>query len=200
MLAHVWGLMAHPNREWKQIQSERETITHLYAHHVLLMAAVPVICAFIGTTTVGWHIGDTRPILLTPLDALGAGIAFYIIILAAVSLMGYVIHRMARRYSSHPSLRRCVIFAGYVATPMFLAGLVAVYPLIWLCLLAGIIGLCYSAYLLYLGIPAFLGISHEEGFIVTGATLGIGVLVLEAMLAVTVLVWGYGARWLLGSV
>ncbi|GHA87336.1 Yip1 family protein [Modicisalibacter luteus] len=200
MLAHVWGLMAHPNREWKQIQSERETVTHLYAHHVLLMAAVPVICAFIGTTTVGWRIGDTRLILLSPLDALGAGIAFYITILAAVGLMGNVIYWLARRYSSHPDRRCCIIFAGYVATPMFLAGLVAVYPLVWLCLLAGTIGLCYSAYLLYLGIPAFLGISHEEGFIVTGSTLGIGVLVLEVLLGMTVLLWGYGARWLTGSV
>ncbi|MCP1367460.1 YIP1 family protein, partial [Halomonas sp. BBD48] len=133
MLAHVWGLMAHPNREWKQIQSERETVTHLYAHHVLLMAAVPVICAFIGTTTVGWSIGDSRTILLTPWDALGAGIAFYIAILAAVGLMGNVIYRLARRYSSHPDRRCCIIFAGYVATPMFMAGLIALYPLVWLC-------------------------------------------------------------------
>lgn len=26
MLTHVWGLLAHPNREWKQIHDERETI------------------------------------------------------------------------------------------------------------------------------------------------------------------------------
>ncbi|MEC9482736.1 MAG: Yip1 family protein [Halomonas sp.] len=196
MLTHVWGLMAHPNREWKQIRSERETITHLYAHHVLLMAAVPVVSAFIGTTQVGWSLGDGRPILLGPLDAFYAGIAFYVAILAAVAFMGAVIYKMARRYSSHPDYRCCTIFAGYVATPMFMAGLVALYPLVWLCLLAGIVGLCYSAYLLYLGIPAFLNISHEEGFIVTGSTLGIGVLVLEALLGVTVLLWGYGARWL----
>ncbi|MHB0774844.1 Yip1 family protein [Halomonas sp. WWR20] len=198
MLTHVWGLMAHPNREWKQIQSERETVTHLYAHHVLEIAAIPVVCAFIGTTQVGWSLTHSAPIVLTLWDALGAGVAFYVIILAAIGLMGNVIYWLARRYPSRPSRRCCIIFAGYVATPMLLAGLVALYPLVWLCLLAGIIGLCYSAYLLYLGTPAFLGISREEGFIITGATLGIGVLVLEALLAVTVLVWGYGARWLFG--
>jgi hypothetical protein len=78
---------------------------------------------------------------------------------------------------------------------MFLAGLVALYPVIWVCILAGTIGLCYSAYLLYLGIPPLLDISNKEGFLVTGSTLGIGVLVLEGLLAVTVLLWGYGARW-----
>ncbi|VTM57519.1 inner membrane protein YohC [Klebsiella pneumoniae] len=32
--------------------------SHHYTHHVLLMAAVPVICAFIGTTQLGWNFGD----------------------------------------------------------------------------------------------------------------------------------------------
>lgn len=197
MLTHVWGLLAHPNREWKQIKSERETLTHLYAHHVLILSAIPVVCAFIGTTQVGWSFGGDRSILLSYGDAFGAGVVFYLVILGAVFVMGSVIRWMARRYVRPPSRRRCVIFAGYVATPMFLSGVVALYPLIWLCLLAGIIGLCYTAYLLYLGIPAFLNISSEEGFIVSSTTLAIGVLVLEALLAATVLLWGYGERLLL---
>ncbi|WP_148254482.1 Yip1 family protein [Aidingimonas lacisalsi] len=197
MLTHVWGLLAHPHREWKQIQHERETLTHLYAHHVLALSAVPVVCAFIGTTQVGWGLGGDRTILLNPLDAFYAGCVFYLTILAAVYLMGSVIHWLGQRYSAHPSRRACIIFAGYIATPMFLSGIVALYPIIWLCLLAGIIGLCYTAYLLYIGIPAFLGISSEEGFIVSSSTLAIGVLVLEAMLAATVLLWGYGERILL---
>ena len=196
MLTHVWGLLVHPNREWKQIHDERETITHLYSHHVLEMALIPVVCAFIGTTQVGWDFGGGHTIQLNYLDAFFAGVAFYVAILVAVGFMGSVIHWMAQRYSNPPSRRRCIIFAGYVATPMFVGGIVALYPLVWLCLLAIIVGLCYSAYLLYLGIPNFLDIGAEEGFIVTGSTLGIGVLVLEALLGVTVLLWGYGAKLL----
>ena len=176
MLTHVWGLLVHPNREWKQIHDERETITHLYSHHVLEMALIPVVCAFIGTTQVGWDFGGGHTIQLNYLDAFFAGVAFYVAILVAVGFMGSVIH--------------------WMATPMFVGGIVALYPLVWLCLLAIIVGLCYSAYLLYLGIPNFLDIGAEEGFIVTGSTLGIGVLVLEALLGVTVLLWGYGAKLL----
>lgn len=193
MLTHVWGLLAHPSTEWTQIKREEETVTHLYAHHVLLLAAVPVICAYIGTTQVGWSFGNDRAIKLNYLEALYAGLAFYIAILAAVFAVGSVIRWMAKRYSNPPpSRRRCVIFAGYIATPMFLSGLVALYPLIWLCLLAGTVGLCVTGYVLYQGIPHFLGISSEKGFIVSSATLAIGVLVLEALLAVTVMLWGYG--------
>jgi len=198
MLTHVWGLMAHPNREWKQIKEERETLTHLYEHHVLLLAAVPVVCSYIGTTQVGWSLGGGTTIQLGYLDALGAGVVFYLVILAAVYAVGKVIRYMAKRYAHNPPKQsQCIVFAGYVATPMFLSGVVAIYPLIWLCLLAGTIGLCYTAYLLYLGIPAFLNISREEAFVVSSTTLAFGVLILEVLLGMTVLLWGYGERIIL---
>lgn len=200
MLTHVWGLIVHPNREWKQIKEERETLTHLYEHHVLLLAAIPVVCSYIGTTQVGWSLGGGTTIQLGYLDALGAGVVFYLVILAAVYAVGKVIRYMAKRYTRPPSQSQCIIFAGYVATPMFLSGIVAVYPLIWLCLLAGVIGLCYTAYLLYLGIPSFLNISKEEGFIVSSTTLAFGVLILEALLGMTVLLWGYGERIILSII
>ncbi|MFM9270039.1 Yip1 family protein [Halomonas elongata] len=200
MLTHVWGLIVHPNREWKQIKEERETLTHLYEHHVLLLAAIPVVCSYIGTTQVGWSLGGGTTIQLGYLDALGAGVVFYLVILAAVYAVGKVIRYMAKRYTRPPSQSQCIVFAGYVATPMFLSGIVAVYPLIWLCLLAGVIGLCYTAYLLYLGIPSFLNISKEEGFIVSSTTLAFGVLILEALLGMTVLLWGYGERIILSII
>ncbi|MBE4683428.1 DUF1282 family protein, partial [Escherichia coli] len=46
---------------------------------------------------------------------------------------------MARQYPQQPSLKRCMVFAGYVATPLFLSGIVALYPLVWLCALVGTI-------------------------------------------------------------
>ncbi|KMQ75439.1 Yip1 family protein [Marinobacter subterrani] len=197
MLTHVWGLLTHPRMEWAEIDREHESVRHLYAHHVLIMAAIPVVSAFIGTTQVGWGFGGNHPFIkLDLLSAFLAGIAFYVAILGAVVLVGHVIRTMAKRFKKPPSSRRCVIFAGYIATPMFLSGIAAVYPLIWLCLLAGTIGLCVSGYLLYLGIPHFLGISSEQGFIVSSTTLAAGVLVLEGLLAVTVILWGYGEVFL----
>lgn len=193
MVNHVWGLLAHPRTEFKNIQSENESISHLYTHHVLLMALIPVICTYIGTTRLGWLSGSGNAIRLDMVTAFYTAIAFYLLMLAGVAIMGKVIHWMARRYETRPSLHRCMVFAGYVATPMFLSGVVALYPVLWLCLLAGIIGLSYSAYLLYIGIPNFLGIDRKEGFIFSSSTLAIGVLLLELLLGLTVVLWGYGS-------
>ena len=177
---HVWGLFSHPDREMHVIKSENETVSHHYTHHVLLMAAVPVICALserhksAGTSvTAPWFsflVYRTLSChhLLWP-DAGG------------VAVMGRVIHWMARNYPQRPSLAHCMVFAGYVATPLFLSGIVALYPLVWLCALIGTIALFYTGYLLYLGVPTFLNINKEEGLSFSSSTLAIGVLVLEAL-------------------
>lgn len=191
---HVWRLFSHPNQEMSVIKSENETVSHHYTHHVLVMAAVPVICAFIGTTQLGWNFGDGTVVKLSLMTGLALAVLFYAVMLAGVAVMGRVIWWMARSYPQRPSLKRCMVFAGYVATPLFLSGLVALYPLVWLCALVGTVALLYTGYLLYLGIPTFLGINKEEGLSFASSTLAIGVLVLEVLLAITVILWGYGYR------
>ncbi len=191
---HVWGLLSHPNREMQEIKRENETVSHHYTHHVLLMAAIPVICAFIGTTQIGWNFGDGTFVELSVFTGLVLGVLFYALMLAGVAVMGRVIWWMARNYPKRPSLARCMVFAGYVATPLFLSGVVALYPLVWLCVAVGAAALFYTGYLLYVGIPEFLNINKEEGMSFSSSTLAIGVLVLEVLLAMAVILWGYGYR------
>ena len=159
---HIWGLLAHPSREMYSIQQENEGIIHHYTHHVLIMAAIPVISAFIGTTMLGWKIGDENTTKVEVITAASLGVLFYLIILSGVAVMGRVIYWMARNYSHRPSLRFCTIFAGYVATPLYLSGFVALYPVVWLCTLVGAIALAYTGYLLYVGVPLFLNINRDE--------------------------------------
>ncbi|EKM0528919.1 YIP1 family protein [Cronobacter turicensis] len=191
---HVWGLPSHPFREMQMIRRENETVSHHYTHHVLIMAAIPVLCAFIGTTQIGWDFGDGNVVKLSLFTGFYLAVLFYALMLAGVAVMGRVIWWMARDYPRRPSLAGCMVFAGYVATPLFLSGIVALYPLVWLCALAGTLALLYTGYLLYIGIPAFLNINQEEGLRFSGSTLAIGVLLLEVLLALTVLLWGYGYR------
>ncbi|OON38849.1 hypothetical protein BTJ39_15915 [Izhakiella australiensis] len=189
---HVWGLLAHPGREMRDIKQENESVSHHYTHHVLLLAAIPVVCAFIGTTQLGWDLGAVQTVRLEWLNALALAALFYLLIMAGVAVMGRVIYWMARDYPQRPDLARCTVFAGYTATPLFISGIVALYPLVWLCVLVGAAALIYTGYLLFVGIPLFLNIDREESLRFSGSTLAIGVLVLEVLLALTVVIWGYG--------
>ncbi|QHM70369.1 Yip1 family protein [Mixta intestinalis] len=191
---HVWGLLAHPDREMRNIRGENESVSHHYTHHVLLMAAIPVVCSLIGTTQLGWHLGGGRTVPLDFTTGLMLAVLFYLLILGGVAVMGRVIYWMARDYPQRPGLARCTVFAGYVATPLFISGVIALYPLVWLCVLAGALALLYTGYLLYIGIPQLLNIDREESLRFSGSTLAIGILLFEVLLALTVLLWGYGYR------
>lgn len=194
MINHVWGLLHSPEREWREISTEHETVSHLYMHHVLWLALVPVICSLIGTTQFGWSFGGETIYQVSLGNGIVLGIVFYALILFAVGIVGSLIHWRARYIPNCPGLHECIVFAGYVATPLFLSGVFALYPIFWLCLLAMIGGIIYTGYLLYKGTPSFLGISHKEGFILSGMTLGIGVLVLEALLALVVILWSMSSE------
>ncbi|VXC60200.1 conserved hypothetical protein; putative inner membrane protein [Pseudomonas sp. 8Z] len=192
MIHHVWGLFTHPDQEWQEIRGEEESISHLYLTHILLLAAIPAISAFIGTSQVGWAIAEGPPVMLTEGSALSMAIMAYLAMLAGVAVMGSFIHWMARTYDASPSLTQCIVFAAYTATPLFVGGLAALYPHLWLGMIIGTLAICYTVYLLYVGIPPFMNISEDEGFMFSSSVLAVGLVVLVAIIASSVILWGLG--------
>ncbi|RMQ47011.1 hypothetical protein ALQ04_00111 [Pseudomonas cichorii] len=192
MIHHVWGLFTHPDQEWKQIRGEEESIGHMYLTHTLILAAVPAISAYIGTTQIGWVIGDRPPVMLTHGSAIWMTLMSYVSMLLGVAVMGGFIHWMARTYDATPTLAQCIAFATYTATPLFIGGLAALYPHMWLGMLVGTAAICYTVYLLYVGLPTFMDIPSDEGFMFSSSVLAVGLVVLVAIMAFTVVLWGVG--------
>lgn len=192
MINHVWGLFTHPDEEWQEIRGEEESISHMYLTHVLILAAIPVVCAYFGTTRVGWSIGDGDPVMLTESSALMLTALTYLAMLAGVAVMGAFVHWMGRTYDANPSMTQSVVFAAYCATPLFVGGVAALYPSLWLGMIVGTAAICYTVYLLYVGIPAFMNIPKDEGFLFSSSVLAVGLVVLVAMIASSVILWGFG--------
>lgn len=192
MINHVWGLFAHPGQEWQEITGEERNVGHLHLGEVLVLAAIPAISAFIGTTQVGWSIGGGEAVKLTESSALQLTLMSYLAMLAGVAVMGGFIHWMSRTYDANPTLVQCIVFAAYTATPLFVGGLAAVYPHIWLGMVVGTAAICYTTYLLYVGLPTFMNIPSDEGFLFSSSILAVGLVVLVAIIALSVIMWGMG--------
>lgn len=193
MINHVWGLFTHPDQEWHQIREEKEeSIGHMYLTHTLILAAIPAVSAYIGTTQIGWVIGDRAPVMLTDASAIWMTLMSYVAMLVGVGVMGGFIHWMARTYDATPSMARCIAFATYTATPLFIGGLAALYPHMWLGMAVGTAAICYTVYLLYVGLPTFMNIPADEGFMFSSSVLAVGLVVLVAIMAFTVVLWGVG--------
>lgn len=192
LLRHVWGLFSHPTKEWAAIRDERCTIGQCYLSHTLILAALPAICAYLGTTQTGWRIGSGDVVRLTTESALLMSVGFYLAMLVAVFIMGKAMHWMATTFGSQPPLGKCVMVAAYTATPLFLAGIMALYPVLWLNMLVGLLALGYTIYLLFTGIPIVMQVTQEQGFLFSSAVLTVGLVTLIGMLAITVILWGIG--------
>ena len=188
---HVWGLMAQPKDEWKSIRDERCTIGKCYCSHVLLLAALPAIAYFIGTSQVGWVIG-TKSVRLSTESALYIAALTYLTMLVGVFAMGKAIHWMSQTYGAKQNLPQSIALAAYTATPLFLTGIMLIYPILWLNLLIGLMALAYTIYLLYIGVPIMMKISQERGFLFASAVMGVGLVMLVAVLAATVVLWDMG--------
>ncbi len=192
-LSHVWGLMTHPEDEWKSIRKEHCTITKCYCSHVLLLAAIPAAFGYLGTTRVGWQVGAREAVKLTPDSALTIAILFYFTILIAVLTLGALIHWMGKTYGAKQPLPQCVALSAYTATPLFLISVMLLYPVLWLNLVLGLPALAYTVYLLYTGVPIMMGIPKERGFLFASAVLAVGLVMLVGVLAASVILWGAGA-------
>lgn len=189
-LKHIWGLFAHPKQEWQAIRDERCTIGTCYCSHVLLLAAIPAVCGYIGTTMVGWQIGAREVVKLTSASAVQIAVIYYVTMLVAVFTIGKLIHWMGQTYGAKEALPQAIALAAYTATPLFLIGVMQLYPVLWLNFIVGLPALAYTVYLLYTGVPVMMGIPEERGFLFASAVLAVGLVMFVGLLAVTVILWG----------
>ena len=194
MLSHLLGILTHPAAEWQRIHDRNYSVVACYRKFVLWLAAIPAVAGLIGTTQVGWSIGIRESIRLTFGSALLIAIAYYLAVLAAVFLVGKAIHWMAVTYGADSDLDRAVTLAAFTATPMFLAGIVQLYPILWLDFLVAIAALGHSVYLLYNGVPIMMNTSQERGFLFASAVLTVGLVAFVALLATTAMLWGMGMQ------
>ena len=178
-LTHTFGLLAHPDQEWEAIRNESETVTRLYAGHILLLALIPAVAGFIGTTQVGWQIGDGQITKLSVTSALQLSTLFYAAMLAGIFILGKFIDFFAATYDAVERTPRGVALAAYTATPIFLIGVIAAYPNIWVNMLAGLVAVAYAVYLLYEGLPILMRIPADKGFMFASAVLTVGLVMLS---------------------
>lgn len=192
MLKLLTGLFSSPNETWRSVHEQSISIREVYVPYLILLAAVPAVCIFFGGAKVGWTIGDGDPTRLTTTSALFVGVATYLALLVGIYLLGYAIQWMSKTYGVEPHLGTCVGFAALIISPMMLAGVVALYPSLWIYMLVFLGALSFSVYLLYGGLPIVLGITEEQGFVYSSAILTVGLVMFVALLGTTVVVWSSG--------
>jgi hypothetical protein len=191
ILNHIWGIYTHPKEEWKTIDSQHETSFYALSH-IALISLIPSVIAYFSSHYLGWSIGAGDIIKLTHESALFMSIGLYFGLIVGVLALALLIHELAKAFDSTPTYTQSLELAAYTATPLFMVGLAGFYPELWFVMSVGFLGLAYSVYLLYSGVPILMHIPEDKGFIYASSVVTCGLILLVILMASTVLLWSIG--------
>lgn len=191
---HFIGIFINPHKEWARIRDRSHSVIGHYLRYLLWVAILPPLAWYFGATQIGWELGG-RTIRLTSASAAQIMMLFYITILISVAFLGYMIHWMANTYDAvNDDMAHGMGVAAYMLAPMFVVGLTGFYPILWLDMLLGTAAAAYTLYLLYIGIPIVYDMPKERGFLFASATVAVGLVLMVALMAATVILWEMGAN------
>ncbi|MDP6190362.1 MAG: Yip1 family protein [Gammaproteobacteria bacterium] len=188
-----WNLVYRPKPTWRKIRKHKYGLRHSFFTQLSWMAAIPAMSFFIGTTQMGWSLGNSDYHTLTIASALPISITMYFTLIAIVAGLGAGIYSMERTYGAHSGLRNCMVLATFVASPMLGAGIVGLWPVVWVTVFVMLIALCVSLYFLFTGIPVMMKVSEERGFLFSISVVTLALCFLVALIAVSVIAY---SNWL----
>jgi Yip1 domain len=188
LIARVTGILSRPQAEWDVIAPEAATTQSLMFGYAAILAALPAIAQAIHGLMPHCIFGVCYT--SNPVFAVSAAVAYYIITLASVFVMGLIIDALAPNFGGEKNPAQALKVAVYSWTAAWLAGVFVIIP--WFGGLLGLLGL-YSLYLLYLGIPKLMKAPQDKSLVYTVVVVVLAALVFIVGSAVATSIAGVGA-------
>ena len=152
------NILLTPKTEWPVIDTESSSIKSIYTEYLVLLAAIPAIAGFIGTSLIGYSMFGVA--VRVPL---AAGIATLILGYALSLVMVYVIaliaDALAPSFQGEKNLFNAFKLIAFSMTPGFLGGIFSLLPTL---AVLGLLASLYGIYLLYLGVPTLIKVPQDK--------------------------------------
>jgi hypothetical protein len=188
LIARVIGILSRPQAEWDVIAPEAATTQGLMLGYAAILAALPAIARAISGLMPHCVFGVCYT--ANPVFAVSAAVAYYIITLVSVFVMGLIIDALAPNFGGEKNPVQALKVAVYSWTAAWLAGVFIIIP--WVGGLFGLLGL-YSLYLLFLGIPKLMKAPQDRSLVYTIVVVVLAALVFIVGSAVATSIAGIGA-------
>jgi Yip1 domain len=181
LVERIKGILLQPKSEWPVIEREPGDAGYLFPNYVAIVAAIPPICTFIGTSIIGF--GNFR-------IGIGAGlvraIVAYVLTLIGVFIVAYVIDFLAGTFNAQKSFDNAMRVSAYSPTAAWIAGVFNLIPFLGFLSILGL----YSFYLLYTGIAALMRPAADKAVIYTIAVIVCAIIVWIIIFGITAAIFG----------
>ena len=145
-------IVLNPKPTWQQIEQEPSSVKQLYTQYYMILALIPAIAGFIGSSIVG--VGMFGMTVRVPIvSGLVQMVLSYAMGLASVYILSLIINALAPKFGGISNPLNALKIAVYASTAALLGGFFAIIPMLSI---LGILTGLYSIYLLYLGLPVLM--------------------------------------------
>ena len=158
LVARVKEILLKPRETWQKIKAEETTVKELYISYAAILALIPAIANFIGSSLVG--ISFMGMFYRLPIGSgLVQAIMQYVLNLIGVYVVAFIIDALAPSFESKKNMAAAMKVAVYSFTPAWIAGVLGIIPVLSVLV---IIASLYSLYLFYLGLPVLMETPKEK--------------------------------------
>jgi Yip1 domain len=158
LVERVKAILLTPKSEWLAIEREPGDPAYLFANYVAILAAIPAVCGFIGTSIIGISLPIIGTVRVGVVSGIASAIVHYLLAFAMVYVMGLIIDALAPTFNGQKNPANALKLAVYSMTPAWLAGFFSLIPGLRV---FGILGL-YGLYLLWVGLPPLMKVPEEK--------------------------------------
>jgi hypothetical protein len=144
------NIILTPAKEWDVIKGENITIADMFMKYAVILAAIPAVAGFIGYVIIGMSYGFGT-FRVPAGTALVWAILTYILSLAGIFLLAFIIDALAPTFGCAKNMVAAVKIAVFSYTPVWVAGILGIIPAISVLMLLASL---YALYLMYLGLKA----------------------------------------------
>jgi hypothetical protein len=151
----VTKIITDPANEWRRIEPEPTTVAQLFSGYIIPVAAIPAVASFIGSVLIGApFIGRSNPIYALVVAVLTLGMT-----LLGTYVSAFVISKLAPTFASISDDRQALKLVAYASTPVWVAGILNIVPLLGVLVM---LAWLYCIYVFYLGLPVMMKTPQDK--------------------------------------
>ena len=183
------GMLLQPAQTWPVVDAEPASTASIYRDWLVIMAAIPAVCGFVGMSLVGvgmFGFGYRVPVA-TGVVTMVTG---YMLSLVAAFVMALIVDALAPSFGGRKNPVGALKVVAYGAVAVYAAGLLKLFPALGM---LGLLAACYSIYLMYLGLPVVMKCPKDKAPGYTAVVVIVYIVVMVVVGTVTAMFGGFGA-------
>lgn len=189
LIERAKGILLKPKETWADIEAETASTAGLFTGYLMLLAAIPAVCGFIGMSLIGFS-GFGVTVRVPLLAGLANMVVSYVLSLVGVFVLALIVDALAPTFGGMKSQIQALKLVVYASTAALLGGVFSLLPSLSM---LGLLAALYSIYLIYTGLPVLMKNPPEKSLVYTVVILVAGIVMAVVIGAVGSLFMPHGA-------